>query len=355
VLELFTEWAGGPISPRCLWSIAKRIQNHSTCSVSCRVFVDWCRVVAGGGTGIDNPLLSTGTRGFPNVALVDASLSARRAVLESAVASMQPLIVDMIDSHMQRKGSVNYPATDCLIVRYRLRMVVAAVIGTCAFIFLIITASTRSFLCVGGGKRVGVLYPDDWVSYWLDPYKQLGNDYDSMKTASRVFLYLALAMGLVSVGLMWFAVCRVRRIPQPPTVASISEPGCTTVKQVAKTWSAATVAASLCTLMGALVFLLFGAKECQVPSKLYKFRTLTVVCVPRVGSYLLIASLLLWSFLVVIRMWVAPVYRADNNVVAKVVDDSDSDVTDKVVAGKVVDASEGNVTGGSPEILEQPV
>jgi hypothetical protein len=210
-------------------------------------------------------------------------------------------------------------------------------------------------LCVGGGKRIGVLYPDDWVSYWLDPYKQLGNDYDSMKTASRVFLCLALAMGLVSVGLMWFAVCLVRRMPQPPTVANISEPGCTTVKQVAKTWSAATVAASLCTLMGALVFLLFGAKECQVPSKLYKFRTLTVVCVPRVGSYLLIASLLLWSFLVVIRMWVAPVYREDNNVVAKVVDDSDSDVTDKVVAGKVVDASEGNVTGGSPEILEQPV
>jgi hypothetical protein len=52
---LFAKWAGGPISPRCFWSIAELVQNHPTFSVSCRVFVDWCRVVAGGGAGHDNP------------------------------------------------------------------------------------------------------------------------------------------------------------------------------------------------------------------------------------------------------------------------------------------------------------
>jgi hypothetical protein len=365
VSALFAGWAGGPISPRCLWSIAEVAHNSPTHSVSCRVFVDWCRVVASGGVGNENPLRSTTTTGFPTVTLVDASLGKGRAVLahadfppQSTVASMpmQPLVVDMIDSHLPRKGSGHYPAIDSSRMRYRLRMVVASVLGTCAFILLIVTASTRSFLSVyvhtvstdsrqrgryvgGSGEEfVGVFYPDDWFGKWADPYNKFGNEHDSLRTASRVFLSLALVMGLVSVGLMWYAVWRLCRMP-----VSVSTHG-TASKEVARIWSVATIAAALCALTGALVLLLFGADDCSpvgVSSQLDEFTTFHAHadgCRAEIGSYLLIASVLLWIFLVALRRCVAPMYRAGSD-----------------VSGKGVMDSEGDVTDASPEIREQRV
>jgi hypothetical protein len=285
-------------------------------------------------------LCSNVMKGFPAVTLVDVSLGKGRAVLvqadfplQSRAASMptQLFVADMMHSHRLRKGSGKNPATDSLIVRYRLRMVVAALLGTCALILLIVTAGKRSFLSVSCGRVVGVFNPDDWADYRFAPYKGLGNAVDMMKTAGRVFLCLAIATGLVSVALMWSAVCRLCWMPQPATaLASIGEQDCTTKKQLARTWSAATVAAALCALTGALVFLLFGAKECQVTCMVGH-----VNCVTELGSYVLMASVLLWSFLVVIRTWVAPVCHAA-----------------KDVAGKVEPNSEDNVAEDSPEILK---
>jgi hypothetical protein len=363
VSALFTGWAGGPISPRFLWSIAERIQNHSTHSASCRAFVDWCRVVASGGAGHDNPLRSTTKTGFPAVTLVDASLEKGRAVLvqvdfppQSTVASvpMQPLVVDMIDSHLQRQGSGNYPATDSLVMRYQLRMVVAAAFGTCALILLIKTASTRSFLPIyvyrrksdsrepGGGCDlsrdflVGVFYPHDWFGKWDDPYNKLGNEYDSMKTAGRFFLSVALVTGLISVGLMWKTVWQLCMMPaSEPTHGTSS-------KELARSWSAATIAAVLCAITGALVLLLFRADDCSpvefsAGSQLDEFTTLFVLprgCRAESGCYFLIASVLLWIFLVALRRRVAPMYLVNNDVAAD---------------------SEGDVVVDSPEILEQRV
>jgi hypothetical protein len=103
VPAFFKRLARGPITPRSLWDLAERIQQRRSVSVSCRVFIDWCRVVVAGGVGEDNPLRSTAATGFPSVIIVDDPLSQSRAAMMaadfpppvSAAAPMQPL-VDMI-------------------------------------------------------------------------------------------------------------------------------------------------------------------------------------------------------------------------------------------------------------------
>jgi hypothetical protein len=115
---------------------------------------------------------------------------------------------------IHRASTVPYHATDTMISRYRVRMVIAAVFGTCAFVLLIVAASLPCFLPVptmtrfdnhygyGHEQCASVFYPNDWVGRKDDPGKQIGNEDDSMKTAGRVFLSLALVMGLVSIGLL---------------------------------------------------------------------------------------------------------------------------------------------------------
>jgi hypothetical protein len=231
-------------------------------------------------------------------------------------------------------------------------MVVAAVIATCAFVLVIAAARSRYFLFLvvyvnydsdlrstfsSREEWAGVFYPVEWVQKGAYPGLQIGNDYDSMKTAGRVFLSLAMAAGLVSVGLMWYTLWRLWRMP-----VSLSAHG-TASKELARSWSAATIAAALCAVTGALVFLIFGADECSPSAAIYPLPYTTVYaegCQPGEGSYLLISSLLLWVFLVGIRKCVAPMYRSYNDVVREV--DTST-------------CSKGDVDEDSPEIFSKGV
>jgi hypothetical protein len=74
-------------------------------------------------------------------------------------------------------------------------------------------------------------------------------------------------MGLVSVGLFVVhsdTVWPLCRTPKPP--GAVSEPPDGTTDLLSRVWTVATVAVALCALSGALVFLLFGARECSRPT-----------------------------------------------------------------------------------------
>jgi hypothetical protein len=239
-------------------------------------------------------------------------------------------------------------------------MVLTAVMGTCALVLLIATAIAHVFLSFwvyiktidsrkdepwegqGGWSRyfVGIFSSDDWSGNGSDA----GYGADSMKTASRVFLCLAVAMGLVSVGLMWFAIWPLCWMPKPAVVPCSEPTHGPVTNKVARTWSAATIAAALCVLTGSLVFVIFGADECstsRVTSNPNEFTTKTTIvgyCDINMGSSFLCLSLILWIVLVAIRKCVAPIYRADED-----------------VAPEVATFSEGDVAEDSPEIRTERV
>jgi hypothetical protein len=168
------------------------------------------------------------------------------------------------------------------------------------------TASNSPIRSFSGGDLSvsgGVYCPHDWISEWAFPNNDFGQYADPMKILSQVFLYQALALGVVAVGLIWSMVWRLWRLPD----------GATSI--LAGPWLATSLIAALCAMMCAPVFVLFFSNECNpfsFSSHTDDFTTAATSlgrCRMDMGSIFLLLSFFLWVVLTVVMVsWGAPIY-----------------------------------------------